>query len=129
MKRSLAAVALCTSALALAGCSDDDPIRSGSMGSADDPATPSETAEPVEPPTDAPTGDLDVALSEPREDSLYPEVGDPGVDALHYDLALGWSPDTDTLEATETLTFRSTETDGSFQLDFSEVLEIDLLTV
>jgi aminopeptidase N len=130
MKRSLAAVALCTGALVLAGCSDDDPIRSGSIGSGDDATTPSATAEPVEPPTDdVPTGDLDVALSEPREDSLYPDVGDPGVDALHYDLALGWSPDTDTLEATETLTFRSTATDDSFQLDFSEVLEIDLLTV
>jgi aminopeptidase N len=133
MKRSLAAVALCTGALALAACSDDDPIRSGSIGSADEATMPSASAEPTEPaepPTDdGPTGDLDVALSEPREDSLYPDVGDPGVDALHYDLALGWSPDTDTLEATETMTFRSTETDDSFQLDFSEVLEIDLLTV
>ena len=131
MKRPLIAVA--AAALVLAGCSDDDPIRSGSMGSADDPtpSEPSATPEQVEPPSrgDVPSADPNLALSEPREDTLYPEVGDPGVDALHYDLALGWSPGTDTLDATETLTFRSTETDESFQLDFSEVLEIESLTV
>ena len=37
--------------------------------------------------------DLDLALSEPVEDSVYPQVGDPGVDALHYDLDLTWLPE------------------------------------
>ena len=36
---------------------------------------------------------VDVALSEPVEDRVYPDVGDPGVDALHYDLDLAWDPD------------------------------------
>jgi aminopeptidase N len=123
------AVAALLPSLLLAGCSDDDPVRSGSLGSDDTASAPTMNASPVDPPTDDPTADLDLALSKPREDVNYPDVGDPGVDALHYDLALGWSPDTDTLDATETLTFRSTEKADSFQLDFSEVLEIDLLTV
>ena len=32
--------------------------------------------------------DLDAALSEPVEDSVYPAVGDPRIDALLYDLDL-----------------------------------------
>ncbi len=67
---------------------------------------------------------LAVAVSEPREDSLYPEVGDPGVDALHYDLDLAWDPVARELAATEVLTFRSTTTAGSFRLDLGEPLEV-----
>ncbi len=127
MKRLLAAAA--AGALLVAGCSDDEPIRSGGSSVPVDDGTASES--PADPPTTdlPPAADLDIAVSEPQEDSLYPEVGDPGVDALHYDLALGWAPDTDTLQGTETLVFRSTETDDDFQLDFSEVLEIGALTV
>ena len=127
MKRLLAAAA--AGALLLAGCSDDEPIRSGGSNVPVDDDTASES--PVDPPTTAlpPAENLDIAVSEPQEDSLYPEVGDPGVDALHYNLALGWAPDTDTLQGTETLTFRSTETDNDFQLDFSEVLDISEITV
>ena len=51
---------------------------------------------------------LDVALSEPVEDSVYPEVGDPGVDALAYDLDLAWTPDDPHPDGIETLVFRST---------------------
>ena len=29
----------------------------------------------------------------PVEDRVYPDVGDPGVDALHYELTLTWDPD------------------------------------
>ena len=132
MTRSLTAVALFTGVtLVLAGCSDDDPIRSGGIGEPAEGASsssPSATAEPVPSPA-PPPGDLAIAESEPREDSLYPEVGDPGVDALHYDLTLAWDPGTDTLDANEVLTFRSTETDKSFQLDFSEVLEVEAVTL
>ena len=39
---------------------------------------------------DAGTTAYDAALSEPQEDSVYPNVGDPGVDALHYALDLTW---------------------------------------
>ena len=59
MKRPLIAVA--AAALVLAGCSDDDPIRSGSMGSADDPtpSEPSAAAEPVDPAGPAARGSRD----------------------------------------------------------------------
>ncbi len=73
--------------------------------------------------------DLDLALSEPREDSYYPHVGDPGVDALHYALDLTWDPQTRRLAAVERLTFRATETAEEFQLDFGEPLTVDQLTV
>jgi aminopeptidase N len=124
-RSSTAAVLAAATALALSGCSGDDPIRSGGADGGPTTGLTDHSESPVAPPA----ADLDLALSEPREDSLYPEVGDPGVDALHYDLVLGWSPETDTLEGTETLTFRSTESDDSFQLDFSEVLQIEALTV
>ncbi len=73
--------------------------------------------------------DLDLALSEPVEDSVYPQVGDPGVDALHYALDLAWAPDTDTLTGRQTLTFRATETAPSFQLDLAPPLTISTLTL
>ncbi len=119
--RSLLAVAFTLSALA--GCSGDDEIRSGGVaGPAEEPSASASPADPQ--PLPRPSVDLAIAENEPREDSIYPEVGDPGVDALHYDLSLAWSPQTDTLDATEVLTFRSTEDEDDFQLDFGEPLEI-----
>ena len=53
------------------------------------PARPAPS--PATPPTPTRTA-YDAALSDPREDSVYPDVGDPGVDALHYDLDLTWDP-------------------------------------
>ncbi|NYG54004.1 M1 family aminopeptidase [Nocardioides perillae] len=64
------------------------------------------------------------ALSEPREDSVYPAVGDPGVDALHYDLALDWAPDDRLLEATATVTFRATTDADQVTLDLAPALEV-----
>ena len=37
--------------------------------------------------------DLELAVSTPVEDSVYPAVGGPDVDALLYDLDLGLGPD------------------------------------
>jgi hypothetical protein len=48
------------------------------------------------------------AESEPLEDSLYPNVGDPGVDALHYHLDIAWDPTDEKLTGTTTLAFRAT---------------------
>ena len=61
------------------------------------PPSTAATPEPEGAATDPDDPAYDVALSEPVEDSYYPEVGDPGVDALHYDLALAWTPGTRTL--------------------------------
>ncbi|WP_370247350.1 M1 family metallopeptidase [Nocardioides sp.] len=83
-------------------------------------------------PTGSPTGsvatEVDPALaaarSTPAEDSAYPEVGDPGVDALHYDLDVAWDRDTDTLTATEVLTFRATADAAQVRLDLAGTMAV-----
>ena len=127
---ALAAVALLGS-LGLAACSGAaDDADEGPDEGRSAPTTP--TQDPRDPDRDAttpPDEDLELAVSQPREDSVYPEQGDPGVDALHYDLDLTWDPETDTLTGTEVLTFRAAETDDTFQLDFGEPLEIEEVTL
>ena len=92
-------------------------------------------------PTDGPTAqpapdDVDpddpayaAAESEPLEDSLYPNVGDPGVDALHYDLDIAWDAESETLTGTTTLAFRATADAPEFQLDLGEPLEVESVTL
>ena len=77
----------------------------------------------------APQGSLEGALSDPVEDAFYPEVGDPGVDALHYGLDLTWDPDARLLTGRERLTFRSTEDDEDFQLDLDPALTVSEVRV
>jgi aminopeptidase N len=103
--------ALVALALALTGCgsgsSDAGPPAPPATGAEVDPATgPSE------------------ALSTPREDSVYPDVGEPGVDALHYDLGLSWDAKHVTLTGNEALTFRASVTASSFQLDLAQQLTV-----
>ncbi|SDC35535.1 M1 family metallopeptidase [Nocardioides lianchengensis] len=117
------AAALTALAVLAGGCSD------GTWeGEADqDPTSSSEPTTGTDTDTgtdDTPEADLDLALSEPVEDPLYPEVGDPGVDALHYDLTLDWDPATSVLTGEEVLTFRATATAERFQLDLGEPLEV-----
>jgi aminopeptidase N len=64
------------------------------------------------------------AESTPQEDSVYPGVGDPGVDALHYDLDLGWDAQREVLTASETLLFRAARTAGTVQLDLARQLVV-----
>ena len=113
--------------LLITGCTDaqDEP---GSPTPAP-AASPSERA--VGNPTDGPADDpaLDVALSEPVTDSVYPEVGDPGVDALHYDLTLDWDPASRTLTGREVLTFRATRTAAAVRLDLAPDLEVERVRV
>jgi aminopeptidase N len=66
----------------------------------------------------------DAAVSTPREDSVYPDVGDPGVDALHYALDLTWSPRQQQLTATETLLLRAATTADHVQLDLARQLDV-----
>lgn len=73
--------------------------------------------------------ELDAAVSVPVEDSVYPEVGDPGVDALHYDLEMEWEPDASKLRGRAVLTFRSTTEADSFQLDLIPQLIISRVEV
>ncbi len=95
----------------------------------DDPPGPPATSPAVPTAGAVAAPDLDLALSRPVEDSLYPEVGDPGVDALHYDLDLSWDPATDLLTAVEVLTFRATADAAQVQLDLGEPLAISRLTL
>lgn len=107
----------------LTGCSGGDQAPSPS------PPGPSasETADEADEAAYDPA--FEAALSEPVEDRVYPEVGDPGVDALHYNLDLTWDPATSVLTGAETLTFRSTEDDDTFQLDLAPALEVSEVTL
>lgn len=110
--------------LLVAGCSGEEPVRTGTFGDRG-PGSPATTATPSPDTTpERPDADLDLALSDPREDSLYPHVGEPDVDALHYDLTLAWDPGTEVLDGTEVLTFRSTRDAGEFQLDLTGDLDV-----
>jgi aminopeptidase N len=70
------------------------------------------------------TSAYDAALSTPAEDTLYPDVGQPGVDALHYDLDLSWDAKHETLTGNETLLFRATTTSSQLQLDLARQLSV-----
>lgn len=87
---------------------------------------PRRTARAPEPPTGAA---LDAALSEPVEDPVYPDVGDPGVDALHYGLELDWDREAEELDATARITFRATADAGRFRLDLGEALDVSSVVV
>lgn len=122
------AAGLATGALLLAGCTAtgepapavDEPRHRADATAV---AAPESGREPVDP-ADAV---LDVAEDEPLEDSVYPDVGDPGVDALHYQLDLAWTPRSRLLDAHETLIFRATEDAEEFQLDFGAALSVSSL--
>lgn len=105
---ALAAAGLATAA-ALSGCTG---------GSSVDPA-PGST--PFTSTVQAP--EYDAARSTPVEDSVYPDVGDPSVDALHYALDLSWDPSSRTLTGDERLLLRATASADHLQLDLAEAME------
>lgn len=76
-----------------------------------------------------PEPDLELAVSEPVEDSVYPRAGDPGVDALHYDLDLAWAPGPRRLEGTATITLRATRDAAALRLDLARSLRVTELTL
>ena len=112
VRRTAAAVA--TAALLAGGCSsaNDEPSDSASPA----PAVRLATAEPPH----GRRGPAADGLSEPVEDSVYPDVGDPSVDALHYDLDLRLGPRRPgPCAATETLELRATADADHLQLDLA----------
>ena len=122
--------------LVLGSCSaaDDEPAAQSSPAETSTPSATSASPESDRPASDPPDVDpddpaLDAALSQPVEDRVYPAVGDPGVDALHYQLDLTWTPRSKTLDAVETLTFRATEDAEEFQLDFGRTLTVTSLAL
>lgn len=107
-------------ALALASCSADgteEPASPEGSPTTESPAATDPSANPAK-------DELDIALSEPRRDSVYPEIGEPGVDALRYRLDLTWDPETTRLDGIEQLTFRATKDARRVQLDFSAALDV-----
>jgi aminopeptidase N len=102
--------------LVAAGC------RSGIT--ADAPPAPPVSGNAADTGSDTGSGAYDAALSEPREDSVYPAVGDPGIDALSYDLDLSWDDRTVRLTGTETVLFRATGAVDHVQLDLAHQLSV-----
>lgn len=109
--RSRSALAALATTLLLGACTSASD-RPGDAPSAAPPATPSAT-------TSGPPGS-----SEPVEDRVYPEVGDPGVDALRYRLDLDWDPETRTLQGRERLRLRATADAERLRLDLAEDLTV-----
>ena len=108
------AAAALAAALVLTGCTSDADQPNGSPSPA---------------PAASPTGAAADGYSTPVEERVYPEVGDPGVDALHYRLSLDWNPATSVLDAVERLDFRSTVDADAFRLDLAPPLEPSTVTV
>jgi aminopeptidase N len=73
--------------------------------------------------------ELQIAVSEPHEDSYYPRTGDPGVDVLHYALDLTWDPDETTLTGVATVTLRAAADADQFQLDLGAPLVVSAVEV
>jgi aminopeptidase N len=126
--------AVLLTATLVSGCDDSTAASrpTATTPPASAPAQPSVSAslpDETDPPPDADDPALDPALSEPVEDSVYPDVGDPSVDSLHYDLDLAWSPDTRTLVGEATIELRSTGTADHLQLDLGEPLDVSTVTL
>ena len=115
----------------LSGCTGDEPdaaprparssVASGTASGAASGVAVGAVS-PAAPDPDDPA--YDVALSTTREDSVYPDVGDPGVDALHYGLDLTWDADDRILTGVATVVLRSTASAQRLQLDLGEALTV-----
>jgi aminopeptidase N len=120
--RRSAAILLSMAVLAgLTACTSSDsstPTADPSPSAGSDSATP-----------EGGGGEFGAAVSEPVEDSVYPDVGEPDVDALHYGLDLTWDPTSRTLTGAETLTFRSTRDTDQVQLDLEPQLVVSAVQV
>ena len=133
-RRSPAAVLAAATALAvltgLTACTGDASSTAGTPGDPQAGASSSTaSASPSDGASDGAGDDLADAVSDPVEDSVYPDVGDPSVDALHYDLDLAWDADGRTLTGHEVLTFRSTGDADHVQLDLEPQLEVSSVRV
>ncbi|GAA1158899.1 M1 family metallopeptidase [Nocardioides aquiterrae] len=84
---------------------------------------------PAPAPEASPAGAVVDGYSTPVEDRVYPEVGDPGVDTLHYALDLTWDPVARTLDAVEELRFRATTDAEDVRLDLAPPLRPSAVTV
>lgn len=122
------ATALAVLVLLTGGCqSDDRPSGQHSSAPAPGPTGSVGTGPSGLSGVDDPA--LDVAVSSPRQDPVYPQVGNPVVDALHYQLDLTWDPTTNRLTGHETLMFRAARDASTIPLDLSGSLAVSGVTV
>jgi aminopeptidase N len=61
-------------------------------------------------------------------DPLFPDLGNPGIDVEHYDIAIAYDPDDDSIEGAVTLSLVPTEPRAEFTLD-SAGPEVSSVTV
>ena len=122
---ALAATALLAGLTACSGDASSTAAPSQDTASSDKASSDS-ASEPADGVVDL---DLEAAAGDPLEDSVYPDVGDPSVDALHYDLDVTWDPEARTLTGEEELTFRSTGDADHVQLDLIPQLEVSAVEV
>jgi aminopeptidase N len=112
--RRIQLIAVATATVALAGCTPD-----------------SHSAKPAASPSAAP---IDYSAwaggkSTPVVEPIYPKVGNPAVDVLHYGLDLAWAADTKTLTGQATVQLRAVAALTAITLDFSAAYTIDGVTV
>ena len=111
------AVAVAVVALATTACEgasrSDQPSRPSAPNAAPTPAPPSYRA----------------GRSQPVADPVYPDIGNPALDVLHYGLALRWAPSKALLSGSATLTIRAARDTDQIRLDFARPLRADKVTV
>jgi aminopeptidase N len=86
---------------------------------------PTATAAPHTPAPSPPAAKPAAAAGAVPKDTLFPEIGNAGYDALHYDVALRYRPSTNAIVATTSVKAKAKKRLSTFSLD----LEGDKLTV
>lgn len=117
-RRLVAALAV----LALAATACHGPSRPRQRSSRPSTAAPATSPAPAVPSYSA-------GLSHPVADPVYPQLGNPAIDVLHYELALRWTPANRTLSGTATLAIRAARDVDRIRLDFAGPLHADKVTV
>ncbi|GIG68618.1 M1 family metallopeptidase [Phytomonospora endophytica] len=84
---------------------------------------------PPSPPAPEPPSELSAGRSEPVTDPLYPQQGNPGIDVLHYGLALTYVPGDRVLNGLAELTIRPVHDAGELRLDLAAGLTVTESTV
>lgn len=105
------------------------PVEPGSAAPPPRAALPSSAVQPQAQTGSQEPADLDLAASEPVEDSVYPRVGEPDIDALHYDLNLAWDPRARVLTGVATLLFRAPADAAEVHLDLAPDLAVGTVTL
>jgi aminopeptidase N len=108
--------AIAVIALLVSGCGGGDPPTTAPK------ATPPATSSATPPPPDV-SGPYADAASAVREDSVYPDVGEPEVDALHYGIDVRWDEQRRRLAGTTAIRFRATATGDGVKLDLAPQLK------